>query len=548
MLRPAACNGVLYDDEARVFIFNIKDKATLEKMTATIPLCNSKRYQDGWLVSLPMADDTVRILHNMGLPILGLEPFHYEYTLPKIEGRFSPLKSQCTTAAFLAAMPRAYCTSTMRVGKTGAATMCCDYLQESGKSTGATLIIAPLSTLRGVWLHTIATTLPHKKAVMLHGSRSQRQTLLSQPADFFIINYDGIELLEKELTTMVKQHQITTIVVDELTHYGNTQTKRFKSLYRIVNSTSNLPYLYGITGSPGTDPIPVFGFAKLVNPIKLPCKYVTAWREMTQYHYGQATWQWTNKPDAINHIHAVMQPNIRFDKKDIFDLPPVVKQTRTCELSADQARVYKSVKNDMVAFYKENTVIEAVHAAALTSKLFQIALGSVNDKSGELVDLKPTNRYNVLLDIINEASAKSVVFCHFTSALHETKRFLEKSGLSVALVDGGVTGETRAQIFHDFQHKKDPQVIVCQPRTTAFGVELSAADTIIFNGPPLSGGFVFEQALERLSSLKQKADHVNVVYLAGSEEELKFFNGLDKGVKTNMIINDLFASLAKEKA
>ncbi|MFK3810442.1 hypothetical protein ACI1VO_26990, partial [Escherichia coli] len=91
--------------------------------------------------------------------------------------------------------------------------------------------------------------------------------------------------------------------------------------------------------------------------------------------------------------------------------------------------------------------------------------------------------------------------------------------------------------------QEDPntyQVILCHPRTTAFGVELAAADTMVFFGPPLSGDFVYQQAIERMSSLKQKAASCQIIHLSSTWEERKLFTSIHNGVSINEAINEMF--------
>ena len=89
-------------------------------------------------------------------------------------------------------------------------------------------------------------------------------------------------------------------------------------------------------------------------------------------------------------------------------------------------------------------------------------------------------------------------------------------------------------------------MLVCHPRTTAFGVELSSADLMIFDGVCLSGDFVYGQALARLSSAKQTSDHIHVVHVFSSQLELKMIMSLSDGQKMNAVIVYVFTQATKE--
>lgn len=543
-------SGVIIDKVHNNYILNIKSQRVLDSITKAVPFVFTKPYKDGTLVVLPVHDDSLTLLRNLNLPTNGMEPLYWQYQTPLIEGEFKTMAHQVTSAAFMASHKRCFNTSTMRTGKTGSIVMCTDYLQSVKGVPGAVLIIATVSNLTGVWKHTIDTTLPNRRAVVVHGGvgKEDRLRKLRIPADYYIINFDGVKMVKDELIRMKEQGLINIVVVDELTHYGNIKSGRFLAADEVINGKKPIPYAYGVTGSPGENPIPIFGFVKLINPSKLPCQRLSTWQELTQFRYGRETWQWRNKADCAQTIYNTMQPNIRFDKKDIMDLPPVVRQVRDCELSKEQMAAYKKMRDEMVTLTEKGEVIEAVHKASLSQKLFQIALGTaIGADRKTLVQLDNTPRLHTILEVIKESTSKVVIFCPYTGAIDRLARQLRDRSYTVEVVDGRVTGKRREEIFHAFQNYTDPKIIICHPRTTAFGVELAAADTMIFTGPPLNGDFIYEQALERLSSLKQKSKQVSIVQIVATEEERKFFQGLDAGVKSSELVNDLFASMTRPK-
>ena len=76
----------------------------------------------------------------------------------------------------------------------------------------------------------------------------------------------------------------------------------------------------------------------------------------------------------------------------------------------------------------------------------------------------------------------------------------------------------------------------------SYGVELSRSDTMIFDGPPMLGGFVYAQALERLSSAKQTADKISIIRVMASPEEKRGFRLLDEGKNFSDTVAALFES------
>ena len=155
-------------------------------------------------------------------------------------------------------------------------------------------------------------------------------------------------------------------------------------------------------------------------------------------------------------------------------------------------------------------------------------------------------RDQLMLDLINSTDRKTVIFSPFIARCHALTDWLNSKGVSCESVTGETSEAKRAKIFTAFLNEASPRVLVCHPRTTAFGVELSSADLMIFDGVCLSGDFVYGQALARLSSAKQTSDHIHVVHVFSSQLELKMIRALRDGQKMNAVIADAFTQATKE--
>ena len=526
------------------------------RILTTFPAGKVHSFERGGVtfVTVPLRSDSLRLLGNLGYNVRGLECLRYQYNAPRIEQRYEPMAHQISTAGFLSENPRAFCTSTMRTGKTASTIIAADYLQRN-HGVRAVLIVCTVSTMRGVWKKEIEGMLPHARVQVCHGKH--RESGLERTADYYIINYDGLKYVTAQLETLVDNGCIDVCIVDELTHYANAKTARWAVADSVINGTRSkvttpggrrqrlppgrpITYVWGLTGTPGK-PEGIYGQIKLVNPVNMNMGFI-AWREMVMYKINQFKWIPSHGHKEI--IKQRMQPCIRFDKADIMDLPPVVFQSRECDLSADQDKFYKRLKREMILQTANGAEVKAANKAALISKLLQVSCGVVRGADDTLVTLDAKPRIDLINEIISESETKVVIFSAFTAVLDMLVKELGAKH-RVALVDGRVTGKKRDEVFYDFQHADKLDVLLCHPQTTAFGVELSAADTMIFYGPPMSGEFVYQQAIERLSSLSQKASQVGIVHLTSSAEERKLFAAIKDGVQINEAINDVFAEATK---
>lgn len=505
---------------------------------STLPAVRRCDTPQGFMAQLPWDVDACQVLSNIGMDALFASPF-WLAEHPLIEGRYTPMAHQMVTAAFITLHPRCYILSDCRLGKTGASILALHYLQQCRAINGAILVITTVTTMSSVWAESIRETVPNDRVEIVHGKN--RDTALNRQAEWYITNYDSVRLRYGMFEKAVQDKHIACVLIDELTHVGNSSSQRHKCIYSLVNKTA-LKYVIGVTGSPGCRPEPVFGMARTVNPDKLPARTKTGWLNLTTIRYGSQPYMYRPIAGVGEIIHNTLSPAIRFKKEDVLDLPPIVFQNRDCSLSKEQNVALESLRRDAVVFAENNKVITAANAAVLMNKMLQVPLGFVLGEDG-CVDLPLGDRMDTVLDIINESDRKTVVFSMYKRHLARLEEAISKAKISVARIDGGVTGERRAQLLQDFKTKPDPRVLVCHPTTVGFGTELSAADTLILDGPPLLGDFSYTQTLERLSSPKQQADKISIIKLAATPEERNIFRRLDAGQEAGKIVAGLFEDL-----
>nr|DAT55454.1 MAG TPA: Chromatin remodeling complex ATPase [Caudoviricetes sp.] len=556
--------GAYLSPNKRMLVLKVREALRFKNSFPPSHFCSAP-FRDMHLVGIPYEMESLQLLRNLNCNTRGIEILRHAYKLPLVEQQFPLLPHQVSTAAFLSENRRAYCTSTMRTGKTASAIVAAKFLQERRMATGC-LCIATKTNLRGVWEKEIRGMYPDATIVVVHHKdpRKRRQ-LLEQDAHFYIVNYDGVKIVKNELIDAVERGRISIAIGDELTHYANSRNQLWDAADQVINGTRwevtpgrtfvdgsgktvklkdrrrrapqgrPIEYAWGLTGTPG-DPEMVYGQVKLITPQNMNMSF-TAWRDQTMIQFG---FNWVPREGYKDKIYQVMQPCIRFDKNDIMDLPPVTNRGADADLSAEQIKLYKKIRTDMVALAASGEEIKAPTKAALTFKLLQIAQGVVKAEGESVLELDVKSRIDTLVELIETASQKVVIFCAFTAVIDLVERQLKERGYTVGVVDGRVTGTKRDETFRKFQEEKDPHVILCHPKTTAFGVELAAADTMIFYGPPLSGEFVYQQAVERMSSLKQKASSIQIIQLSACAEERKLFRSIKMGVSINEAINDMF--------
>lgn len=485
------------------------------------------------ILVLPHHRDSLSLLSNMGIDIEGCDPFDWYYNPPQNSDGDSPWWWQLETAKFLVKNPYAFVTSTPRTGKTLSTLMAIDCVQQ--EYGGSALISAPLTVAnKGEWYKAIKEWFPHKRVVLVH---KNRETDLDTPADIYLINPDGLKLVADKLQYMVESGVIKIAVFDELTDYANHTSQRSVATQNIVK---RCPFRWGLTGTPGTAQ-KIYGQVLLINPQKLWDKGIRSksrWEALTEIKLGNS-FKTIPTPNCEELIQEVMSPCIRFDKEQLMKIPVPQVITEEVPLSKEQAELTQQLIDDLAVMVESNEIV-ATTASTLAQKMLQVAGGAVRTSDGEVVRVNATPKLNKLVEILHRTPAKKVVFSSFTAINDLLVEHIRSAGFSCEKVDGSVTGTKRSNILHDFLEEKDPHVLVCHPRTTAFGVELASADHIICYGVPLTGAFMYQQLFERLSSARQKAKETFVVHLSAGKQDKLSFSALSKGVNIERNIVNLF--------
>ena len=330
----------------------------------------------------------------------------------------------------------------------------------------------------------------------------------------------------------IKNGGFDLIIVDEATHYKNTQTKRWKMLNALVTPATRL---WMMTGTPAAQsPADAYGLARLVNPSGVP-RFAGAFRDKVMYKV--TAFRWVPKPDSADTVHKALQPAIRYTKDECLDLPEMVYVNREVVLTLQQQKYYKELKDNMHTSAAGED-ITAVNAAIVMNKLLQIAGGAVYTDSGEALEFDIRNRYKVLREVIDEAAKKVIVFVPFKHAIDLLTDRLREDGITTEVIRGDVTPPKRTDRFKRFQIETDPRVLVIQPQSAAHGVTLTAADTIVWWGP-VSSLETYLQANARIHRAGQ-THKCTVVQLQGSPVERHIYAMLDNRIDIHTKMIDLY--------
>lgn len=466
--------------------------------------------------------DETQVLRNIGInapsPIEG----RYEWT-----GRYHPYDHQKTTASFMTLNKKSFCFNEQGTGKTASAIWASDYLLTQGK-INRVLVICPLSIMESAWRNDLFSFAMHRKVDVAYGSAKKRKEIIEGDAEYVIINYDGVEIVQDA----VRAGGFDLIIVDEATHYKNVQTKRWKTLRKLVDKDT---WLWMMTGTPAAQsPTDAYGIAKLVNPNGVP-RFFGSFRD--QVMVKVTNFKWVPKDDATDTVHRVLQPAIRFTKDECLDLPPMVYVYRQIDMTLQQKKYYNELKSKMV-MQAAGEQITAANAAVNMNKLLQISSGAVYTDKGDALEFDITNRYKVLREVIDESSKKVLIFVPFKHTIDLLTGKLRGEGITTEVIRGDVPASKRTDIFKRFQEQDDPKVLVIQPQSAAHGVTLTAANTVVW-WAPTSSLETYAQANARVHRAGQD-QKCTIVHLQGSFAERRVYTLLNNRLDVHTKMIDLY--------
>jgi SNF2 family DNA or RNA helicase len=435
------------------------------------------------MVAIPYGVDESMVLKNLGFSVPA--PILQYYNWP---GRFSAMEHQKDTAAFLTTHKRALCLNAPGTGKSISSIWAADFLLDEGVAKKV-LIVAPLSTVKVVWGRELKHHLPHRSFVVCTGTKQKRLDLLATPGvQYVIINHDGFTNMAAELK------DFDVVIYDEATALKSPSSQRYKIFAKWM--AKNQPWLWMLTGTPiSQTPADAWTLARLVDSPQCP-KSFTTFKDLVMQKV--TTFRWVPRADALETCRKVLQPSIRFSLDECKDLPDTNFVGRKTELTKQQEKAFKDMKDKAVTIFAGGEVT-APNAAVVLAKLLQICCGSVISETG-VIDMDDSERYNTLTELLTEIGDKAIIFMPFKASQQRMLSRLTADGFDVAMVNGDTSKKDRDQIFNDFQHTDKPQILLAHPKVAAHGLTLTRAKDIIWFAPIYSLE-QYEQANARIRRL-----------------------------------------------
>jgi len=321
--------------------------------------------------------------------------------------------------------------------------------------------------------------------------------------------------------------------VDESTTIKNPSAKRTKNILSLRSLTK---YRRILTGSPVTkSPLDLFSQCNFLDPWLLDQSSYYSFR--TRYAICRKIQVHGRQVEIVvgyrnlGELSEKIKPfSDRVLKDDCLDLPKKTYLKRTIELSDDQKKVYKQMKQEALAVLNGKMVTSATVITQLM-RLHQITCGHFTSDDGTIQEIK-NNRIPQLMDILEEVEGKAVIWAHYRYDIEKIVEAISKKygNNSVVTYYGDTTTDERAAAIRKIQDPESPvRFIVGTPQTGGYGITLTGASTMIY----YSNGYDLEkrqQSEARIDRIGQEKPMTYIDIMAEDTVDMKIVKSLRQKV------------------
>ena len=461
-------------------------------------------------------------LRKQGIPVRS--PIHTQYNWP---GRYTPLQHQKTTSAFFTLHRRGYCFNGLGSGKTLSALWAADYLLSIGE-VKRVLVLSPLSTLKSVWWDSIFTHFPHLPPYILHGLTPNKLTQKRREierAKILIVNHEYVKSTNSKHFLPTAALGVDLLIVDEGSMFRDATTDKYRGLRRF---TDKCPHVWWMTATP-TPNRPTDAWAQATAMDTCNMRF-TEFRDLTMMKVRERVW--VPRKNAEVYVRKILSPYIRFATEDCIDLPGITYETRSVEMTKEQAAAYKKLKEKAVLLL-ESGEVTAVNEAVKATKLLQIACSVVYDDEGKPIEIKDGKKIHELRSVVEEADGSPViVFAPFKSVVAHIAAKLKD--FRPVVITGDTPIPERNDAIQAFQEGKT-RLLVAHPRTMSHGLTLTASSVLVWYAPVYSND-TYEQANGRIYRQGQ-SKHCTIIHLSSSPIEEQMYKLLkERGLMQGAVL------------
>lgn len=372
------------------------------------------------------------------------------------------------------------------------------------------LVIAPKRVAEDTWSRETEKWdhLSQLRVVKILGSAKQRTAALAQEGDVYVINRENVVWL---IETLGAHWPFDGIVIDELSSFKSSRSKRWRALRRVIGAAN---YVYGLTGTPAPG-----GYIDLWPEVYLLDRGQRLGRTLGEFrntyfnpgaHKGHIVYEWRLKPGAKQRIDTKLSDLcLSMSKEDWLDLPERTYNTIPVHLPPSGRKLYEQFQHEKIlpllrqadglhlagearaAAGECDSAVIGDMAAQVSGKLLQMANGAVYDDNGEVFHIHDA-KLEALEELVDTNPGQPLLV--FYTYKHDLTRIQERFPDAVQIKDSAT--------ITDWNAGRIP-MLLCHPASAGHGLNLqTGGHIIVWFGLPWSLE-LYQQANDRLHRMGQ---------------------------------------------
>ena len=418
------------------------------------------------------------------------------------------------------------------------------FAQAEAKEHGCALVLAPRSLLRSVWKNDFKKFAPHLTVSVADAAK--RAEAFAAESNVYVTNTDAVKWLATQKPAFFKK--FTDLIIDEGSSFKHHTSQRSKAMAKIAKYFKRRRLM---TGTPNSNTITdIWHITYILDGGQRLGNSFFRFRDAvcTPHQVGRSAQmvKWHDKEGAEEVVMGLLSDIvIRHKFEECVDIPPNHQYSVEYDLTAKQLKAYFELEaTQMLLLGGSKPAMLAINAAAVATKLLQVASGAVYDGLGsfQVID---TARYEMVLDLV-EQRKHSLVFFLWKHQRDALVAEADKRGVKYRVLDGGTSDRDRDEIVRGYQAGVY-QTIFAHPKSAAHGLTLTKGTATIWSSPTYDLE-IFKQGSKRQHRMGQTQKTETIVVIAKNTIEEKVWELLQEKDKRMTNLLDLFGTLNREPA
>jgi superfamily II DNA or RNA helicase len=336
---------------------------------------------------------------------------------------------------------------------------------------GTSLVVCPSSLLFN-WSREAEKFVPELKVLRVEGTARNELFQKIPDSDLVLTSYP---LLRRDIDRY-RRFEFAAIFLDEATHIKNPDTQNAQAAMALRGR-----YRFVLTGTPVENSVrDLWSIAEFVLPGYLGRR--ADFRERYELPISRGS-----QPERERLAKRLRPIMLRRLKQEVAkDLPEKIEQVSFCDLSTDQAELYKKLREEGKRKIEELSDAKDQGRARITALTALLRLRQVCCDL-RLLGLEagsPSGKIELLGELLEESidgGHRVLVFSQFVAMLKLISAQLEGEGIPYCYLDGAT--ENRGKVVDRFQQSAEIPVFLVSLKAGGVGLNLSAADTVIHFDP-----------------------------------------------------------------